>query len=680
MTSQSRTPASTPSVARFLGGPRRSRLRRLATIAFLTVTISAGVLAVVWVARHALAIHALRDGVGDIVFHDASGRPWFRLDEHRRDVPIRRISPHLLHAVLAVEDHRFARHSGIDPLAIARAIFRNVRHRELREGASTITQQLARTLFLSNARTPGRKAKEAVLALMLESMLTKPQILELYMNRIYVGSGMYGVETMSRAVFRKHARDLTVAEASLVAGLIRAPGALSPWSHPEKARRRSHVVLARMREEGFISAAQEQAARQAALSIGSRPASAELHGGYAKEYLRQQFRERFGGDNPPNWKVHTTFQPAMQEAAERAVAAGLRRLDVPNLQAALVAIDPQTGAIRAIVGGRDYRASPFNRAYRSARQSGSAFKPFVYAAALERGYSPVSTARSFTVRSASSGSSDLDAEGLTLRQAFFESDNDAALMLLDQIGRRPVRRLAASLGMGSQPDVPSLALGSGTVSPLALTAAYAAFPNGGHRVEPRAILRVLDEDGQVAFTSEPSRTRVMSPQVAFQMVTMMRDVVRRGTGRRIGEHGVPFPVGGKTGSTNDFKDAWFVGFSPKLVVGVWVGFDQPAAIGRQAFGARVALPIWSDFMRRAGRSAGAGDFLLPPGLEKRELCEVSYQRPVEDCPTYTEYFKDGDRQPGRLCTVHRGSFGQHIRRALEGLVSAVGRGVRDIFR
>jgi 1A family penicillin-binding protein len=665
---------------------RVRRPREVLALALLVCVVSLGVLSILWVTRHTLAILDLRHGVGDIVFYGADRRPWFRLDEHRRDVPIGHISPFLQRAVLAVEDHRFELHPGIDPLAVGRAVYRNLRGGGFREGGSTITQQLARTLFLSNARTPARKAKEAVLALMLDTLLTKQQILELYLNRIYLGSGMYGVETMSWSVFRKHARDLTVGEAALIAGLIRAPGTLSPWSNPDKALHRSHVVLRRMREEGFITPAQEQAARRERPRFRQRPASADARGGYAKEYLRQQFRDRFGADNPPNWQVHTTFLPALQDAAERSVADGLRRLDSRDLQVALVALDPQTGGIRAMVGGSDYAKSPFNRAYRSFRQPGSAFKPFVYAAALERGYSPVSVlpgprlVQTSQLEEWSPHDDDSMNQDLALREAFFESNNRAAVALLGEIGTRPVRQLASELGMGQQPNVPSLALGSGTVTPLALASAYAVFPNGGYAVRPRAILRVLDEDREVALASETERERVLSPQTAFQMVTMMQDVVRRGTGRGVRSLGVSFPVAGKTGSTNNFKDAWFVGFSPTLVAAVWVGFDQPATIGRQASGARVALPIWSDFMRRTGRIVEPGDFAVPAGLHARELCQVSYLRPVDGCPTYLEYLKDGDKAPGRLCTLHRGSLKQYARRAVEGFLAALGRGLRGIFR
>src|SRR6266511_834145 len=327
----------------------------------LAVALAATLLSLyglLWTGKHYLAIYRLTRGVGDAVF--------------------------------AAEDHRFYRHPGIDPIAVGRATLHNLKRGRLSEGGSTLTQQLARTLFLSNRRTLGRKAKEAILARMLEQVLDKNQILELYLNRVSLSGGLFGVEAMSRSLFEKRALDLNLAESVLVAGLIRSPSALSPWSNLDGAVARSRVVLARMRAEGYITAQDERAARQARLQIAPRPNPTDPRSGYAKEYLRQLFRERVGDDNPPDWQVHTSFRSDVQQAAEQALAQGLRRLRIPGLQAALVALDPETGDILALVGGSDFASAPFNRAVRSRRQPGSAFKPFVYAAALERGLSPVS--------------------------------------------------------------------------------------------------------------------------------------------------------------------------------------------------------------------------------------------------------------------------------------------------
>jgi 1A family penicillin-binding protein len=650
-------------------------------------TLGGGLWSLYWFGRHAWAVHHLRRGVGDTVFFSADGRPWFTLDEQRSDVPLSEVAPHLRQAVVAVEDHRFYRHPGLDPIALGRAAWRDLRQGELAEGGSTLTQQLARTLFLTNRRTWGRKGQEAVLALMLEQALTKDQILELYLNRVYLSGGVYGVDAMSRSLFGKRAQQLSLPESALVAGLIRAPSNLSPWTNPEGAVRRSHVVLSRMRAEGYITAEAEQQARRTRLRITSHPRAADARAGYAKEYLRQIFREQVGDEHPPDWQVHTTFVPEIQRAAEEAVARGLGALDVPGLQAALVALDPQTGDILALVGGGNFATSPYNRAVRSRRQPGSAFKPFVYAAALERGHSPVTVLTG--LRSVAAGGREEwaprnaggeEEDSQTLREALLESNNQAAVALQQRIGSGPVRKLAEEAGMRDLPDVPSLALGTGLVTPLELTAGFAVFANGGFAVRPRAVVAALDESGRLAFRISNQSHRALSEESAFQTLTLLRDVVDRGTGASARALGLSFPAAGKTGTTDDFKDAWFVGFSSSMVAGVWVGFDQPATIGEDAYGARVALPLWVDFMRRAARVRPPAEFEVPAGLKERELCRMSYLRPVDGCPTYVEYFKEGDAVPERRCPIHEGSFEQRADRAFDELLDAIGRKLRNVFK
>ena len=659
---------------------------RLAGVVFIALVVLCAI-GVTWLFRQGYAVHRLTRGVGDTWFLSADGRRWFRMDEHHQDVPLADIPPHLRNAFVAVEDHRFYKHPGVDPIALGRAVVRNIQSPGTVEGGSTLTQQLARTLFLSNQKSYGRKIREAVLALMIDSHLSKAQVLELYLNRIYLSAGVYGVETMSRHLFGKPAKQLTLAECALIAGLARAPSALSPWTSLDRAIERSHVVLTRMREEGFISAGQEEAARHARLKIRPYPGSSDPRAGYAKEFLRQRFRDEFGGDHPPDWEVRTTFVQELQSVAEKAVGDGLRRFGRPDLQAALVAIDPATGDILALVGGRDFRQSQFNRATRSRRQPGSAFKPLLYAAALENGYSPVSVLEGlanvapqgpeeWSPRNAGGEMPDV----LTLRAALLESNNRAASALQQKLGSRPVLRLASHVGLRNLPDVPSLSLGTGLVTPLELTAAFAAFPNGGFAVRPRGIARVADADGATVVQNAVATDRVISPETAFQMVSMLADVIDRGTGSAARQWGIRAPIAGKTGSTNDFKDAWFVGFSSSIVAGVWVGFDQPQTIAAEAYGSRFALPIWSDFMRQALRHRAGAEFAAPPGLRDEQLCRLSYLRPVEGCPTYTEYFKEGDQGPGRLCPLHQGSIKQQVRRAVEGLLSGLGKRIGRIFR
>jgi penicillin-binding protein 1A len=637
--------------------------------------------------RYAIRVHRLTRGVGDTIFYSADGNPWFRLDEQRHDVSLPQIAPDLQHAVVAVEDRRFYYHPGIDPIGLGRAVVRDLREGGRLEGGSTLTQQLARTLFLSNVRTYGRKAKEAAIALMIEAQLTKSQILELYLNRVYLSAGVYGVETMSQHLYRKPASALSLPEAALIAALIRAPSLLSPWSNYDGAIARSHLVLQHMKEQGFITPAQEEAARRVRPRIQPYRQPNDVRAGWAKEFLRQQFRAEFGGDNPPDWQVHTAFRPSLQDAAERAVAGGLDRLRRPDLEAALVAIDPSNGDILAMVGGSNYARTTFNRASRSRRQPGSAFKPFVYAAALEKGFSPVSVLSNLTHVTAPNNPewNPRSAEGdqpdqLTLRAALLESNNAAAAGLQQEVGSRAVLRLAGDAGLNGLPDVPSLALGTGLVTPLDLTAAYTMFPGGGEVARPRGMLSVFDASGDQVFDRPVQRERIVSETVAFQMTSMLRDVIDRGTGASARALGVRGAVAGKTGTTDEYRDAWFVGFSRSAVVGVWVGFDQPASIGKDAYGARIALPIWADFMKRTARELPAADFSVPSGISTEELCSVSYLRPVDGCPTYSEYFKSGDKVPSGLCPIHRGSLKQRATRAIEGFFRGIGSKIAGIFR
>lgn len=649
--------------------------RRLLTAGLVTALVAAA-LGGRWLFSHGVAIRRLARGPSDTVFLDADGAAWFPLDARRREIPLARVSPALRAAVVATEDRRFFSHHGIDPLAVARAALHNLRAGEVTEGASTITQQLARTLFLSRERSVGRKAREAVLSLLLEALLPKDRILELYLNHVPLG-GVSGVETFAREFFGKSAADLTLAEAALVAGVIQAPSALSPRAHFDEARSRSRVVLSRMRAEGSITVAEERAALGQPLRIAPAPPADLTRSGYAQEYLRRVFRQRAGDEDPVGWRVRTSFRLALHRAAEEAVAGGLARLDRPGLQAALVAIDPRSGDLLALVGGADFRASPFNRAILARRQTGSAFKPFVYAAGLARGGSPVTRISGVASPGYAAALEELGrradpddpAGAISWREALFVSDNEGALAALRSVGAPAVLELVRQLGLPAQPDVPSLALGAGPATPLELTAAYAPFANGGWAVDVRSIRSVEDQSGATVDEDAGGRRRVLAPAVAYQALTMLRDVVTRGTGASALSLG--FPVAGKTGTTDEYHDAWFVGFSSRLVAGVWVGFDQPEPIGEGAFGARVALPVWTAFMRRAAAVLPPGEFEPPQGLQEVALCSVSYEVPSDRCPTYAEHFKPGDAVPQRPCPLHRESLGRRVSRAVGGLFERV---------
>jgi penicillin-binding protein 1A len=668
--------------------PRIKRIVRIALIVSGAGLCLLAAFALWTMAGYRTAVQGLTRGIGDTVFLSSDGQPWFRLDEQRHDVPLDAVAVDLQHAVVAVEDRRFYLHPGLDPIGIVRAGVRDLSPGARLEGASTLTQQLARTLFLSNARTIARKSREMAIAMLLEYELTKPQILELYLNRIYLSAGVYGVDTMSQHLFRKAARDVTLPEAALIAGLIQAPSALSPWSNYEGALQRSRVVLSQMRRAGFITAEEEQAARAVRPQVQPYRLSREGPSGWVKDYLRQEFRNSFGGDHPPDWKVKTTIDRRVQGAAEQAIAGGLTRLKTAKLEAAFVALDPQTGNILAMVGGADYQKSTFNRVTRSKRQPGSAFKPFVYSAALQHGFSPVSMLAGLNAVTAPgdpewaprNADHETQPDTLTLRDALIESNNAAAAELQQKIGSGVVLKLASDAGMPGLPDVPSLALGSGEVTPLELTTAFAVFPSGGQLPLPRAIVSVLDAEGTEVFAQPIVQSNVVSPDVAFQMVTMLRDVVDRGTGSAARALGVTGPVGGKTGTTDDYKDAWFVGFSGSVVAGVWVGFDQPAPIGAEAYAARVAVPIWADFMKRTAKMLPAKAFAVPPGVHTVELCSLSHALPVEGCPRYTEYFKTGDEVPDGLCPLHRTSVSERTAKVVDTFFRGLGSKIGGWFR
>jgi membrane carboxypeptidase/penicillin-binding protein len=381
--------------------------------------------------------------------------------------------------------------------------------------------------------------------------------------------------------------------------------------------------------------------------------------------------------------VHTTFVRPLQAIAERAVTSHLRAVGHPGLQAALVALNPHTGDVLALVGGRDFRTTPFNRATLSRRQAGSAFKPFVYAAALERGLSPLSVLTGLSrLRVAGpdewvpQNASGEIRDTTTLRDALVHSDNRAAVALQQQVGSRHVLALASASGLGELPDVPSLALGVGSVSPLSLTAAYAVFPNGGYRITPRVIVRVLDDDTSIVERRDVDRERVLSALSAFQTVTMLQDVLDRGTGTATRALGVRFPAAGKTGTTDDFKDAWLMGFTSGLVVGVWVGFDQPAPIGPDGYGARYALPIWSSFMREAARFVPPDSFAIPEGIHEQRVCRLSKLMASQGCPAYTEYFKHSDATPGSVCPHHPSG---HIEVNVDRFLGRLGRQIAGLL-
>ena len=516
-----------------------------------------------------------------------------------RTMTIKELPPYLPAAFVAIEDRRFYSHFGIDPVGISRALVRNVSSDGGMQGGSTLTQQLAKNLFLTQDRTASRKIQEAILSLWLERNYSKTEILELYMNRVYFGAGAYGVEAAAQRYFDKSAREVTVAEAAMLAGLVQAPSRLAPTRNPKAARDRAALVLTAMRDQGLITETQEKTAL-------ARPAEAARPKGagtanYAADYVMDVLDDYIGtveGDIV----VTTTIDLRLQAAAEAALVQELdekgKRYDVE--QGAMVSMRPD-GAVRALVGGKNYAESQFNRATAARRQPGSAFKPFVYLTAIERGLTPDTVREDSPVnlRGWNPENYSRNYRGpVTLRNALAQSLNTVAVKLGVEVGPREVVRTAQRLGIASplQPNA-SIALGTSEVTPLELVGAYAAFANGGTGVIPYVIASVKTTNGKAIYKrQEGGLGRVIEPNAVAMMNAMMRETLLTGTARKAEIPG--WEAAGKTGTSQDFRDAWFVGYTGSLVTGVWLGNDNGDPTKR-ASGSNLPVETWVRFMKTA---------------------------------------------------------------------------------
>ncbi|MBW1889800.1 MAG: PBP1A family penicillin-binding protein [Deltaproteobacteria bacterium] len=558
--------------------------------------------------------------------------------ENRDPVSIHEMPPDLLAAIIATEDRKFFDHSGIDVKGIMRAAVRDVLAGEFVEGASTITQQLAKTLFLTSQKTLFRKLQEAVLAFQIERRYTKNEILELYLNQIYLGSGAYGVSSAASIFFGKTLQDLSLAECALIAAMPRAPSRYSPLVNRDLALKRRNIVLKQMLSTGDIGGTEYQQAVNEPVHAGEtrrKTAAAPYFVAYIKNALENHLGASMlyrGG-----LSIYTTLSRNLQATAEKAIENGLLALDNriraqghtdAHPQGAVIALDIHTGEILAMVGGRNYQQSPYNRATAAKRQPGSAFKPIAYAAAIERmGFSQNMTLLDAPVifKSAGGGknwkpenfSRTYQGE-MTLRKALARSKNIPTVRLVQMIGPATVVNFAHDLGIESnlEPYL-SLALGTSEVTLLELTSAYIAFPNGGQAISPFGVLEVTDDKGHVIWRVKPRKRIVMSRQNAAIMTDMLQAVVLEGTGRRAQIIGRP--VAGKTGTTDNCMDALFIGFSPDVAAGVWVGFDKPQSLGRHETGARAALPIWIEFMQKALAGSPYQYFDIPDNVVRKSM-------------------------------------------------------------
>jgi penicillin-binding protein 1A len=529
-----------------------------------------------------------------------------------RNVSIRELPSYLPKAFVAIEDRRFYSHYGIDPVGIARALVRNITARGLTQGGSTLTQQLAKNLFLTQERTASRKIQEAILSLWLERNYSKDQILELYLNRVYFGSGAYGVEAASQRYFGKSARAVTVAEAAMLGGLVQAPSRLAPNRNPDAAEKRAQLVLAAMAEQGIIT---ETAAK---VALADPAEAVDKQGAGTINYVADMIIDLiddFVGPIEADVTVLTSIDPKLQQLAETALVEALDAQGAKQgvSQGAVVAMAPD-GAIRALVGGRSYRLSQFNRAVSAKRQPGSAFKPFVYLTAMERGLTPdtIRDDSPVTIKGWSPENASREFRGpVTLQTALAMSLNTVAVKLNDEMTPRAVVRTAQRLGINSALQAnASLALGTSEVSPLELTGAYAAFANGGIGVTPYAVREIKTTEGKVLYKREAASSGpVIAAQPLAMMNGMMRETLLTGTGRKAELTG--WEAAGKTGTTQDFRDAWFAGYTSKLVTSVWLGNDDGSAMKRVS-GSGLPAEIWGRFMKNA--HAGLQPQGLPGGL------------------------------------------------------------------
>jgi penicillin-binding protein 1A len=643
-------------------------------------------------------LHQVQEMAERSTVFDMDGKPYSRLwGENRVTVKLAQVSPYFVDSLLAREDSRFYKHHGVDPFGILRAIFRNLTHGSAKEGASTLTQQLARNSFperLGSRKSLHRKILEAFVAVRIEQNFTKAQILEAYVNRIYFGSTVYGIETASQTYFGKHAGNLTLGEAALIAGLIRAPTYFSPFKNLKGSLRERDAVLDRMVKLEKISEVDASKAKSAVIMLAKKRAASSQEN-YAMDMVHRELEELLTDEQRQEggMKIYTTIDPALQKAAEQAVDADLTKVEArpgykhpkkadfsaeakaeeqktPYLQGALMVIDNRSGGIRAVVGGRDYTESKFNRAIPTEpkRQVGSTFKPFVYAAAFDKGLLPGTSiddgpiARGEIQRAANwtPENSDGTYKGvMRAEEGLIQSRNTMSVRVGEKAGLQEIARVAAAVGIENMPHVPAVYLGAFEVSVADLTTAYSVFPNNGVRRQSYVIERIDDATGYTIYRAAHLESKALDPGVAWLLTSTMQKVIERGTAAGAKSLGFTKPAAGKTGTTNDFKDAWFVGYTTSLTCGVWVGLDQPETIIPHGYGAALALPIWTDVMKAASpQRYPASEFRSPVPLRRVTVCSTSNELATNGCDRAgTAYTIDlpESRIPRDPCQVHRGS-------------------------
>jgi penicillin-binding protein 1B len=604
----------------------------------------------------------------------------------REWIPLNRIPSRLIDIVIAIEDRRFHSHLGIDPIAIGRALWRNLAKGDVVQGGSTITQQLAKNLFYSPHRTMVRKFKEALAALVLEAKYKKAEILESYLNEIYLGQAgfvsIYGVGEAAHRLFGKSLEELRVEEMALITALIKGPNTYAPTKHPDLAKQRRDVVLRRLRDVGLLTEAEWTLAINQPMRVV--PPEDVISGApnFVDAVLRQ-VEDTLGSPLPEGLRIDTTLDPMIQQAATESLEKGLARLEATRpqlkqaeepLQGAVIILDPKTGSVLGMVGGRDYRRSQFNRAVQAHRQPGSLIKPFVYLAALEAAheghagaFTPASLLADEPVTFESEKGQwaplnyDRQFRGhVTLRQALEQSLNVPAVRVAHAVGTRPVAQLLHRLGVNSpiSEDL-SMVLGSSSVSLLEITSAFGGIANGGVAVRSTAVRTAKDRQGNSVWNGVPDRYQAVSAQSAYVMTSLLEGVIQRGTATKAKAIGLQGGVAGKTGTTDGYRDAWFVGYSSDMVIGVWVGFDDEHPVGLT--GAQAALPIWIDIARRVIPSQ-TSTFVMPTGVVRRTIDPRTGQLATSQCPEQvSEVFVEGT-EPSVYCEIHGGGIWERFRR------------------
>lgn len=617
--------------------------------------------------------------------YDRNGEPLGDLfAEDRLPVRLEDVPPPLVRAVIATEDRGFYRHWGIQPTGLVRAFFANLRRGRVSQGGSTITQQLARNLFLTHERTVSRKLKEALLTVRLERIYSKDEILGMYFNHIYYGNGAHGVRSAAREYFDKDLKTLDLAECAFLAGIPANPTLFDPRRRFENAKHRQELVLTMMREVGALTRAAMDSAKAEPIQLVQRD-TPSMRAPYFVEYVRQELIERYGAERlyGDGLSVTTTLDWKIQDAAERALEKHLQWLErvngypvkrdaswtppeapfvtSPYLQGGVVVLDTATGEILAMVGGRNYWESKFNRAVQARRQPGSAFKPFVYAAAIERGIGPsaILLDEPYTVdlpggQTYKPENTHRDFQGpVTMRTAIAKSINVPAVRMIMTIGPPAAINVARRCGItGTLYPYPSSALGASEVTLLDLTAAFSVFPSLGVLHRPWAIREVKDREGAVLERGQTTSEEALAAPVAAIMNSLLAEVMDRGTGASARARGITCAAGGKTGTMDEYMDAMFVGYTSVHTAGVWVGFDVKRSLGKDMTGSAAALPVWIDFSKVLLEGKDPQPFEVPPGVTWREVCTESGELAVDECPQpYREIFLEG-HAPTELCPVH----------------------------